>query len=304
MFTNIKKIFRFGAQSFARNFWLAILTVSILVLLLLSINVLVVMNFLTDEASRQMKSKVDISVYLKSGVSDEEAQNFRTYLLTLPSVASVTYTDPDTVLKDFKKSHKDDEKILSSLDVLDKNPFGGELTIQTVRVDDYKAVLTQIGSQVYQKIIENKDFNDHEKLVAAVNRLTGYIKQLIIVVSAFFAFIALAIIFNTIKIAIYTHREEMAIMKLVGASNWFVRAPFVVEAIFYSVIAAVIAFVLIFPLISIIQFKSLEFFDYQGGDILGYYRNNFFVLFGLELLSVAALSSFSAALAIGRYLKK
>ncbi len=304
MFVNFKKILRFGAQSFARNFWLAILTVSILVLLLLSINVLVVMNFLTDEASRQMKSKVDISIYLKPGVGDEEAQNFRTYLLTLPAVASVTYTDADAVLKNFKTSHKEDEKILSSLDVLDKNPFGGVLTVQTVRVDDYKTILTQIGSQVYQKIIENKDFNDHEKLVAAVNRLTDYVKQLIIVISAFFAFIALAIIFNTIKIAIYTHREEMGIMKLVGASNWFVRAPFVVEAIFYSVIATVITFVLIFPLISIVQFKSLEFFDYQGGDILGYYRSNFLALFAIQLFAVSALSSFSAALAIGRYLKK
>lgn len=304
MFVNLKKIFRFGAQSFARNFWLAILTISILVLLLLSINVLVILNFLTDEASSQMKSKVDISIYLKQSVSNEEAQSFRTYLLSLPTVASVTYTDPGTVLKDFREAHKADEKILSSLSVLDKNPFGGMLIIQTVRVDDYKAVLAQIAGPVYQKIIENKDFNDHEKLVDAINRLTGYIKELIIVVSAFFAFIALVIIFNTIKIAIYTHREEMAIMKLVGASNWFVRAPFIIEAVFYSLISAVVAFVLIFPLISLVQVKSLEFFNNQAGDIFGYYRRNFFVLFSAQLLIVAALSAVSSALAIGRYLKK
>lgn len=304
MFVNLKKIFRFGMQSFARNFWLAILTISILVLLLLSINVLVVLNFLTDEASAQMKSKVDISIYLKQDVSNEEAQSFRTYLLSLPSVASVTYTDPETVLKDFKDAHGADEKILSSLSVLEKNPFGGMMVIQTVHVDDYKAVLAQIESPVYQKIIENKDFNDHEKLVNAVNRLTGYVKELIILVSAFFAFIALVIIFNTIKIAIYTHREEMAIMKLVGASNWFVRAPFVIEAIFYSLISTVVTFILIFPLISLIQGKSLEFFNNQAGDIFGYYRRNFFALFSIQLLIVAALSSLSSILAIGRYLKK
>lgn len=304
MFTNIKKIFRFGVQSFARNFWLAILTISILVLLLLSINVLVILNFLTDEASAQMKSKVDISIYLKPAVSGEEAQSFRSYLLSLPSVASVTFTDAETVLKNFKEAHKADEKILSSLSMLGKNPFGGIIVVQTVKADDYKAVLTQITSPVYQKIIENKDFNDHEKLIDAINRLTGYVKQLIIAVSAFFAFIALVIIFNTIKIAIYTHREEMAIMRLVGASNWFVRAPFVVEAVFYSLISTVITFILIFPLISLIQFKSLEFFNNQAGDIFGYYRKNFFVLFSFQFLIVAALSAFSATLAIGRYLKK
>lgn len=304
MFVNLKKIFRFGAQSFARNFWLAILTISILVLLLLSINVLVVLNFLTDEASAQMKSKVDISIYLKQGVTNEEAQSFRTYLLSLPSVASVVYTDPETVLKNFKNAHGADEKILSSLTILEKNPFGGMLVVQTVQVNDYKAVLAQIEGPVYQKIIENKDFNDHEKLVNAVNRLTGYVKELIILVSAFFAFIALVIIFNTIKIAIYTHREEIAIMKLVGASNWFVRAPFIIEAVFYSLISTVVTFILIFPLISLIQAKSLQFFNNQAGDIFGYYRRNFFTLFSIQLLIVAALSSLSSALAIGRYLKK
>lgn len=304
MFINLKKILRFGAQNFARNFWLAILTVSILVLLLLSINVLVVLNFLTDEASAQMKSKVDISIYLKQGASNEEAQSFRSYLLSLPGISSVTYTEAEAVLANFREAHKADEKILSSLSILEKNPFGGMLVIQTLRVDDYKSVLTQIGSPVYQKIIENKDFNDHEKLVTAVNRLTGYIKEFIIVISAFFAFIALVIIFNTIKIAIYTHREEMSIMKLVGASNWFVRAPFVIEAIFYSLLATVITFILIFPLISLIQPKALEFFNNGAGDILGYYRKNFFALFSAELLIVAALSALSSALAIGRYLKK
>ncbi|MFH1193847.1 MAG: permease-like cell division protein FtsX [bacterium] len=304
MFANIKKIFRFGAQNFARNFWLAILTVSILVLLLLSINVLVILNFLTDEASTQIKSKVDISVYLKQGVSNEEAQSLRSYLLTLPSVASAAYTEPDDVLKAFKEKHANDENILSSLKYLENNPFGGLLVVQTVKVDDYKTVLSQINSPVYKKIIENKDFNDHAKLVDAVNRITGFIKQIIIVVSIFFAFIALVIIFNTIKIAIYTHREEIGIMRLVGASSWFVRAPFIVEAVFYSIVSVVIAFILVFPLVSLIQPKIFEFFSGQAGDIIKYYRMNFFGLFGIQLAIVAGLSAFSSFLAIGRYLKK
>lgn len=304
MIANIKKIFRFGAQNFARNFWLAILTISILILLLLSINVLVILNFLTDEASAQIKSKVDISIYLKQGVPNEEAQSLRSYLLTLPSVASVTYTEPDDVLKAFKEKHANDENILSSLKYLESNPFGGLLVVQTVKVDDYKTVLSQINSPVYKKIIENKDFNDHEKLVDAVNRITGFIKQIIIVVSIFFAFIALVIIFNTIKIAIYTHREEIGIMRLVGASSWFVRAPFIVEALFYSFVSVIIAFILVFPLVGLIQPNIFEFFSGQAGDIIKYYRMNFFGLFGIQFAIVAGLAAFSSFLAIGRYLKK
>src|SRR3989344_991034 len=227
MLINLKKIFHFGAQNFARNFWLAILTISILVLLLLSINGLVVLNFLTGEATKQMTSKIDLTVYLKSGVSDGEAQSLKAYLAKLPNVASVIYTKHDDVLENFKKEHKNDEKILSSLSLLANNPFGGILTVQTVGVNDYKSVLTQLDSPVYKKIIENKDFGEHEKLIEMINRLTGFAKEFIIIISLFFAFIAMVIIFNTIKIAIYTHREEIAIMRLVGAANWFVRGPFV-----------------------------------------------------------------------------
>ncbi|MFA5133827.1 MAG: permease-like cell division protein FtsX [Patescibacteria group bacterium] len=304
MLINLKKILHFGVQNFARNFWLAILTISILILLLLSINALVVINFLTDEASRQMKSKVDISIYLKPDVSNEEAQSLRNYLADLPTVASVTYTEPDQVLKSFKENHAADDNILSSLKYLEDNPFGGLLVVQTVKVDDYKTVLSQINTPVYKKIIENKDFNDHEKLVNAVNRVTGFVKQFIIIVSIFFAFIALVIIFNTIKIAIYTHREEIGIMRLVGASGWFIRAPFIVEAVFYSLLAVAISFILVFPMVGLIQPKVFDFFNSQGGDIIKYYRMNFFGLFGIQLAIVASLSAASAALAIGRYLKK
>lgn len=304
MFINLKKILKFGAQNFARNFWLAILTISILSMLLFSINVLVIMNFLTDEASRQMKSKVDVTVYLKPDTVDSDAQNLRAYLVGLPSVSSAVYTDAKSTLADFKEKHKNNPEILSSLGILEKNPFGGYIVVQTVNVNDYKSVLAQLESKVYKSIIENKDFDDHEKLVNVINDLTGRIKQFIILISLIFAFIAAVIIFNTIKIAIYTHRDEIAIMNLVGASRYFVAGQFVFEAVLYSLISTVLIFIAIFPLISAVQPRVIAFFNNQGGDIFGYYRLRALPLFATEFLIVAALSASSAALAIGRYLKK
>lgn len=304
MVNRFKKIFKFGAQSFARNFWLAILTISILVLLLLSINILVILNFLTSEAGKQMQSKVDVSIYLKSDVLNEEAQSLRSYLMGLPSVSKAIYTSPDEVLEEFKEQNKDNEEILASLSFLEKNPFGGNIVVQTKDIDDYKIVLKQLNTPVYEKIIENKDFSDHERLVDSINQLTGFIKNIIIIVSIFFAFIAMVIVFNTIKIAIYTHRDEIKIMKLVGASGWFVRAPFIVEAIIYSLFAAIIAFVLVFPMISVFQPKVVEFFAGEAGDIFGYYREHLFALFSVQFLIVSLLSSLSACLAIGRHMRR
>jgi len=301
---SILKIFKFGAQSFARNFWLAILTISILVLLLLSINGLIIINFITDEASKELKDKVDVTIYLKSDASIEQSESLKTYISNLPSVESVEYINPDSALVDFKDLYKDKADVLDSLDFLDSNPFGGYLVVKTTDVNDYKTVLAQLDTPVYREIIENKDFTDHESLIKTVNDITGYVKQFIIAISIFFAFIALVIIFNTVKIAIYTHKEEIGIMKLVGASNWFVRMQFVFEALLYSLIAAMVATVLVFPIISLIQPKVLDFFNNNSGNIYYFYRQNLFTIFAEQLLIVCLLSAFSASLAIGRYLRK
>jgi cell division transport system permease protein len=304
MFLNLHKIFKFGLQNFARNFWLAVLTISVLFFLLLSINVLAAINFLTDEASRQVKAKVDVSIYLKPTATDAQAQSLRTYLTSLPSVASAVYTPADEALKTFTEKHKNEPEIIASLGVLDKNPFGGYIVVQTVNVDDYKKVLSQLDSQVYKSIIENKDFNDHEKLVDIINSLTDRVKQLIIIVSGFFAFISMVIVFNTIKIAIYTHREEIGIMNLVGASRWFIAGQFIFEAILYSFIAVVITFIVVFSVVPFIQPMIMNFLSGLGGDLFGFYRSQFLTLFSVQFLIVAGLSSVSAFLATSRYLKK
>jgi len=300
----ILKIFKFGVQSFARNFWLAILTISILVLLLLSINGLIIINFITDEASKVLQEKVDVTIYLKSDASVDQSQSLKTYLSNLPSVESVEYVTPTEALGDFKALYKDKTEVLDSLDFLDSNPFGGYLVVKTTDVNDYRTVLAQLDTPVYREIIENKDFTDHESLINTVNSITSYIKQFIIAISIFFAFIALVIIFNTVKIAIYTHKEEIGIMKLVGASNWFVRMQFVFEALLYSLAAALISMILIFPIISLVQPKVFEFFNNNSGNIFYFYRQNLFSIFAQQLLLVSLLSAFSASLAIGRYLKK
>ncbi|PIR66996.1 MAG: hypothetical protein COU51_00885 [Parcubacteria group bacterium CG10_big_fil_rev_8_21_14_0_10_36_14] len=304
MLANIQKIFKFGAQNFARNFWLKILTIIILTVLLLLINGLVIINFLTNEASRQVQSKVDVSIYLETSATNEEAQSLRSYLMGLANVSNVIYKTPDDVLKEFKDTHKDDQGILSSLAFLETNPFGGALVVQTVNVGDYQAVLKQLDTPVYDKIIENKDFGDHEKLIAVINRMTSFIRQFIVLISLFFALIAIIVIFNTIRMGIDAHRHEISIMRLVGASNWFVKGQFIIELLIYSIVATMVALILIFPVISLLQPKVMTFFNGQAGDIFAYYRMNIFSLFALQFIGIFVFSFLSAWFALERYLKK
>ena len=134
--------------------------------------------------------------------------------------------------------------------------------------------------------------------------MTSFVRQFIVLISLFFALIAIIVIFNTIRMGIDAHRHEISIMRLVGASNWFVKGQFIIELLIYSIVATMVALILIFPVISLLQPKVMTFFNGQAGDIFAYYRMNIFSLFALQFIGIFVFSFLSAWFALERYLKK
>jgi cell division transport system permease protein len=109
------------------------------------------------------------------------------------------------------------------------------------------------------------------------------------------------IVYNTIRLAIFVYRDEIAVMKLVGASNMFIRGPFVVEAVLYAVVATIITLVLYFPATIWVTKKTVFFFE--GMNIHQYYAQHFLTLAGYLLLSGVVLAVVSSLLAVRKYLK-
>ncbi|MCK4744729.1 ABC transporter permease [Candidatus Parcubacteria bacterium] len=302
MFSSFFRIIKFAFQNFYRNFWLAIVTITILVVTLFSITALIILNVISTQAVKSIEDKIDISIYFKTEAKDMQIVKTRSELLSLKEVKEVNLIDREQAMAFFKERHKDDPTILESVEILKENPFNSVLVVKAKNSEDYPEILKSLDKEEYNKIIEKKDFSDHKIIINKISAIKTKIEKTGLFVIAFFALIAALIVFNTVRIAIYTHRNEIKIMKLVGAGNWFIRAPFLVEELFYAIISFLILIAVFYPAIDFLQ-PHLNYFLEYDFDLISYFKANFVLIFGLEFLAIIIINALSSFVAMKKYLK-
>jgi cell division transport system permease protein len=296
------RIVVYGFQDVARNLSLSLMTVLILILMLLSINTLVFLRVLAMKATETVEKRIDVSIFVRPEVPEASVKELEKYVAAFPSVVSVVYKNSDEVLRDFREKHKDSPDILASLDELGANPLGSTIRVQTRRPEDYKTIIDALRVPEYEHVVEAKTFGDTERAINRINAIVREVERFSIALSALFAVIAFFIIFNTIRVAIYTQRAEISIKKLVGASNWFVRGPYIVEAVIFTVVSvgtsvALLAFVVRFadPYLASVFEESAILTTYAKGHILQ-------LILG-QSVAVLFLTVFSSFIAMQRHLK-
>lgn len=274
-----------------------------LVLTLLAVNVLVALRVLGTSAVSLVESRIDVTVSFVPGTDEATVAEVRSYLTNLPEVANTTVQTPDDALAAFRDRHQNDPDVLRSLDEVGGNPFGSSLVVQAKHATDYPIILTALETPTYAKVIDHKNFADHTALITRINEITARTRRLGVIVAIVFAGIAALIIINTIRVAIYTFREEIGIMKLVGASNWFVRGPFLFEGMVYSLVAVLITGVLIAPILMFVEPHLLVFFEGAPVGLISYFKDHAIMLAVLEFGALASLSILTSAGALSRYLR-
>lgn len=297
------RILTFAFQSFWRNIWLSLVTITVLVLALLSINFILILNYIADTSVGILEEQIDVSINFNPDVERDEITSIERFFKNLDYVESVVYTSPEKALDDFKLRYAQEPEILQSLDELDENPLGASLIVKTYEIKDYALILNLVSSDEYKRLISNTSFQDYRELIEQVNGLIARLKVFGYIVSGLFLLISVLIIYNTVRIGVYTHREEIGIMKLVGANNSFVMLPFIVESILYVVMAMIVTIILVSPLVSIVQNFFFTFFD-RSFDIAAYFSNNYLVIYGWEFLGMSALVILASGFAVQKYLKR
>lgn len=301
--SSIYRIFNFAWQSFWRNIWLSIVTITIIILTFISINALIIVNVITDASIDIIKDKVDISLYFRPDVTESQVLEVEIYLTSLTQIKEINYISQQEALQSFRQKHRQDSTIIESLEELDENPIGATLQIRAKDINDYPAIVEVLDNSKYNDLILDKNFDDHQVYISKIKNLSDNVRRIGFFISGIFIFIALLIVFNTIRVAIYTHRQEIAVMKLVGATNWFIRSPFLLEGIFYGIIACILAIGLVYPALNFIQPYLDNFFLTEEFSIIEYFNTNFWQIFGFEFLIVIFLNIVSSSIAIRRYLK-
>lgn len=296
------RLLKFAFQDLGRNLGLSFMTVLILVLMLLSVNVLWSVDVVTKEAVKLVKNQINVSLYFKAEALDKEVTDVKKYLALFPEVTDLQLLSREEVLKSFVERHKLSEEVLTGLTELGDNPFGPTLVVKTREPEDYKKVMSALDVPEYENLIETKSFEGHEEGIEKIQNITNRVERLGFGLSVLFAIISFLIIFNTVRVAIYTHRIEISIKRLVGASSWFIRGPYVVESVIFTILSIGITGGLIYlalrwldPYIQIVFPNSFS--------LTNYYNSHIFFLFGLQALAVLLLTIASSFLAMRRQLK-
>lgn len=301
--TNVKRIFRAGFANVLRNSFVSIASIFVMTMTLLIIGSLMFLNSLVGQFVTYVNDKVDVNVYFVTVAEEASVLNLKTSLESLPEVAYVTYTTREDAEARFRERHRDDQSILQGLDELGENPFGAALSIKAKESSQYEGIAAFLNERTLDgnglPFIDSVNYAQNKVVIDQLQRATRNAEGFGWAIILIFATASILITFNTIRLAIYTAREEISVMRLVGASDAYIRGPFLVEGTLYGMVSGVIALAVFFPLSWIFRGTTEGLF---GADIAAFYLSNFFlflvVLLGLGML-LGAVSSF---LAVRKYL--
>lgn len=298
------RVLHAGARNFMRNAWLSTAATVVMTITLTIIVTSFITNSTLTQTIKGVTDKIDVSIYLNDGITPDQRDSFEAALKANPNVKSVTYLSKDQVLNQYKSQIGNNQKLLEGIQ-LTGNPLDAEFHVFARNQTNLDSIISVTNEPDFKKLLDpaappsysgqNKD---------SINRIvsvSNFFKTAELFASILFVIISTLIIFNTIRMAIFTRREEIEIMKLVGATKWFIRGPFIFEAAMYGIIAAIIAVILSYALLlgagpklsSYINVAStIDFFrSYPALIILG------------ELIIGILIGAFSSLLAMSRYLK-
>jgi cell division transport system permease protein len=299
------RIIRTGMMNFVRNAWLSVAAMAVMIITLTIVLFSVITNAAFTNTITQITAKIDISVYLKDSASQDQVNQLLVNLRALPNVQNVTYLNKNQALDAYKTQNAGNTQLLSAINQAD-NPIPATIRIKPLDLNKIQDIQTSLEQQQYKPLIDQISYNgDRKAAIDKIAHATDLLKRAGVVAVIVFAVISVLIIFNTIQMAIFNRRDELTIMRLLGASTWYIRGPFVVEAILYGIISAFISVLLIHSLFvassSALQASSLGLLDI--GYAATYFHGHFWQLLAMQLALGILIGAASSFVATRRYLK-
>lgn len=297
---SIFRIFKSGLRNFWRNIWLSTAATLIMVITLMILTVTALVLNLSNTTIKKVQERVDVSVFFNQAVSEKQILSIKQDVEALPETASVTYISAADALDAFKARNAGNQAIIESLGEFDQNILPASLQVKAKQLDQYPQIEQALSADKYKPFVSKINFEDNRTVIERLSKLLRIFKEVGLGLVALFCFIAILVIFNTIRLTIYNRREEVEIMRLVGATNWYIRWPFIMESILYSVTAAVITFLLMIPVFNYIVPSIAQFMGLPNSEVIGL---SFGAMFLLQLAVGLVLGVFSSLIAIRRYLR-
>jgi len=302
MFTLLKRTIKAGWQVFTRDgYGLAAANVFILVLTISLITGLFIMKDASGFLISKIEEKADISIFFKEEVPEENIIKIKDDISKIPAVKEIDYISKDEAFDQFVEKHRGESALMQALEEVGRNPFLASVNIKAGEVSQYEAITSLFEGSEYKDQIEKIDYYQRKPLIERVFEYSAKANKAGLFLAMFLILISVLITFNTIRLSILNFGEEISTQRLVGASNWFIRGPFMVQGIIYGVLATLICLA-IFGSLS--WFFSARVEGYLPGlSLFNIFLNNFWNLALIQLVSGILVGVVSGLLAIRRYLR-
>ncbi|MFH1769853.1 MAG: permease-like cell division protein FtsX [Parcubacteria group bacterium] len=293
------RVFKTGWINFKRNSYLSFAAVGIMTVALILFVGLLGFQFLSSNVVASLEDKVDISVYFEIESDPADILSVKNQVEALDNVTEVEYISRERALEIFRERRGHDPLIEDSLEELGDNPFRASLNIGATDPSEYSTIVSFLEnprfSSMINKIIENPD------VIERVIGISGAIRNGALISILILAVIAVLVTFNTIRLTIYSQKQEIEVMRLVGATNWHIRGPYVVEGGYYGIFAGLLALAISYPVTYFISQKLMIFIPEV--DIFGYFVSNWWQVMILTLVLGSIMGMVSSMIAIRRHLK-
>jgi len=305
-YITLLRILHTGTVNFIRNASLAIAAMAVMIVTLTIVLFSLIANATFSNTISQITNKIDISVYLKDSVTPVQSSQLVTELKSLPNAQTVTYLSKDQVLKLYQQQNATNQQLQSAIDQT-SNPLPATIHVKPRdlnKIGDIRTFLNQPSVTALQSDPPSYSGN-LKQAIDNITHATNVLREIGIIAVIVFAVVSALIIFNTIQMAIFNRRDEIQIMRLLGASTTYIRGPFIVESAIYGILSAVVSILIINSIFiaasSTLQATTLGLLDI--GYATTYFDNRFWGFLGMQLLVGILIGTVSSIIATKRFLK-
>jgi len=298
MITQFKRTIKYGFKTITRDGEIFLTSVSILFIAISLISFLFIFRKTSQFLIFSLKEKADVSVYFKEEAPEDEILKIKEEISKNPEF-KVDFVSKEEALKEFERRHQRNPILMEALKEIGENPFLASLSIKAKEPSQYEELFFYLKEK--EEIIEKIDYLERKPLIERIFSLSTNLEKGGILVSLILILISVFVVFNTTRLSIINFKEEISVQKLVGASNWFIRGPFLVQGIFAGILSASLSLLIVFlfcyflsPKISILS---------EGLNLFEIFYSNLKTLILIQIFAGILLGTIPSLIAIRRFLK-
>lgn len=299
-FLAFKRIINSGFKNFSRQIGLNMATTFVLAITVILLTSLVYVDGLSKKIFDNLQKQIGVTVYFNIDAPAEQILALRDNVGKLSGVTNVDYVSREDAFKQFSDKYSEDPTVSKTIEIVGENPLPASLRIKAATLNDYEEVVKTLGNESYADIVGEISYPRTEDLTRRIFSMAKDMQTVGLVVGVFMALIVMIIVFSTVRLAVHNLKEEIGVMKMLGASNWYVRGPYMIQGFLCGLIAALIS-ILFFSLAS--YFLSPQFYALSGGfDLFGFFTYNLSTIIWLNLGAAIGMGVIFNYLAVRRYM--